>query len=58
MSSLTPHRRARAEGQRKRIIELLEKATESESKNQCPKCGQYFESVGLHSPHCDGPQNN
>ena len=47
---------ARAEGQRKRIIELLEKATDSESKDQCRKCGDWFDRVGPHERHCSGPE--
>lgn len=49
------HRRARAEGQRKRIIALLEELTDAEHKEQCQYCGEYFEKVSSHTPHCSGP---
>jgi len=48
-------REARAEGQRLRIIRLLEQAVDAEPKQQCPKCGDWFDSVSSHKPHCDGP---
>jgi len=47
---------ARAEGQRLRIIELLEKATDTESMDQCPKCGDWFDNLGAHERHCSGPE--
>ena len=47
-------RRARAEEQRLRIIRLLEELADAEPKDQCPKCGQWFDSVPSHLPHCDG----
>lgn len=50
-------RRARAEGQRLRIIRLLEKATDTESKEQCRKCGEWFANVSAHERHCDGPED-
>lgn len=47
--------RARAEGQRLRIIRLLEQAVDAENKEQCDSCGGWFTSVASHEPHCDGP---
>jgi len=47
--------RARAEGQRLRIIRLLEELGDVEPKQQCPKCGEWFDAVASHEPHCDGP---
>jgi len=48
-------RAAVAEGQRKRIIRLLEKLTDTESKDQCDQCGAWFDNLAAHTPHCDGP---
>lgn len=45
----------RAEGQRKRIIELLEVLADEDSKEQCKWCGDYFDNLGAHKRHCDGP---
>ena len=47
---------ARAEGQRRRIIRLLEQLGDIEPKEQCGKCGGWFEQVSSHEPHCDGPE--
>jgi len=47
---------ARAEGQRLRIIQLLEQTVEEDPKDQCRKCGEWFDSVASHKPHCDGPK--
>jgi hypothetical protein len=46
---------ARAEGQRRRIIRLLETLADAEPKTQCPMCGEWFDQVSAHTPHCDGP---
>ena len=46
---------ARAEGQRRRIIRLLEQLGDIEPKEQCPACGEWFAQVSSHKPHCDGP---
>jgi hypothetical protein len=46
---------ARAEGQRLRIIRLLEALGDMDSKEQCRKCGGWFDQVSSHEPHCDGP---
>jgi hypothetical protein len=46
-------RAARAEGQRKRIIHLLEQLADEESKEQCRMCGEWFDSVAKHQPHCE-----
>lgn len=48
--------RARAEGQRRRIIELLEQIADVEPKDQCPKCGGWYENLGAHEYHCEGPE--
>jgi len=55
-----PHRQARAEGQRQRVITLLEAIGDTldadvDDKEQCPSCGRYFKQVHSHAPHCDGP---
>ncbi len=47
--------RARAEGQRKRIIRLLEELGDVEPKEQCPACGEWFDNLGAHERHCSGP---
>jgi len=49
--------RARAEGQRLRIIRLLEELGDIEPKEQCEKCGRWFDQVSSHEPHCDGPEH-
>jgi hypothetical protein len=49
-------RQARAEGQRLRIIRLLEELGDIDAKEQCDKCGDWFDSVSSHKPHCDGPE--
>jgi hypothetical protein len=49
--------RARAEGQRLRIIRLLEELGDIEPKEQCEKCGRWFDQVSSHKPHCDGPEH-
>lgn len=46
---------ARAEGQRRRIIELLEDLAGVDAMDQCPKCGEWFDNLGAHKPYCDGP---
>jgi hypothetical protein len=43
---------ARAEGQRKRIITLLEALADAEPKDQCRYCGEYFDNLAAHTPHC------
>lgn len=48
--------RARAEGQRLRIIRLLEELADVESKDQCQACGQWFSNLGAHKAHCTGPE--
>lgn len=48
-------RAARAEGQRKRIISLLEQLADEDPKTQCRMCGEYFDNLAAHEPHCDGP---
>jgi len=48
--------RARAEGQRKRIIELLEELGDVDHKEQCPVCGEFFDNLGAHKRHCNGPE--
>jgi len=48
-------REARAEGQRLRIIRLLETLADVDAKAQCEQCGEWFDSLGAHTPHCDGP---
>jgi hypothetical protein len=45
---------ARAEGQRKRIIALLEQLADAEPKDQCRMCGEWFDNLAAHEPHCDG----
>lgn len=47
--------RARAEGQRLRIIRLLESLADVEEREQCTACGEWFQNVGSHRQHCDGP---
>lgn len=49
-------RAAVAEGQRRRIIALLEHLAEVEPKEQCDRCGQWFDRVASHRPNCDGPE--
>lgn len=46
---------AREEGQRKRIIQLLEQLGDVEPKEQCPQCGEWFDNLGAHTRHCSGP---
>jgi len=46
--------RARAEGQRLRIIRLLEQLTDADEKDQCPSCGNWYKRLSAHS--CDGPE--
>lgn len=46
---------AREEGQRRRIIRLLETITDTDSKDQCLMCGEWFDQLSAHTPHCDGP---
>lgn len=48
--------RARAEGQRLRIITLLEELGDIESKQQCRKCGDWYDNVNAHISHCSGPE--
>jgi len=48
--------RARAEGQRRRIIRLLEELAGVDEKEQCRSCGEWFKSVDKHAPHCDAPE--
>jgi len=48
--------RARAEGQRLRIIRLLEQLADADEKEQCQACGEWFSNLGAHKPHCDGPE--
>jgi len=50
------HREARAEGQRRRIIALLEELADAEPQEQCSLCGRYFKQLSSHRPHCDGPE--
>jgi hypothetical protein len=47
--------RARAEGQRRRIIHLLEEIADEDPKDQCLMCGEWFDQLSAHTPHCDGP---
>lgn len=47
---------ARAEGQRKRIIRLLEELADVESEEQCKMCGGFFKNLGAHKQHCDGSE--
>lgn len=49
-------RAIRAEGQRLRIIRLLEELGDIDAKEQCETCGDWFDSVSSHKPHCDGPE--
>jgi hypothetical protein len=49
------HAAARAEGQRRRIIALLEELADADPKDQCPKCGDWYDNLSAHEPHCDGP---
>jgi hypothetical protein len=49
-------RAARADGQRKRIIALLETLADADSKDQCRMCGEWFDNVAAHKRHCDGPE--
>ena len=49
-------RAIRAERQRLRIIRLLEAAVDADHKAQCPDCGEWFEQVNSHKPHCNGPE--
>jgi hypothetical protein len=46
---------ARAEGQRRRIIALLEELADADHKEQCRMCGEYFDRLSSHEPHCEGP---
>jgi hypothetical protein len=52
---------ARAEGQRRRLITLLEALADAVDADvrtdaeQCPRCGQYFARLSAHRDHCDGP---
>jgi hypothetical protein len=46
---------ARAEGQRKRIIALLEQLADAESKAQCRMCGEWYDNLPAHERHCNGP---
>lgn len=48
-------RAARADGQRKRIIRLLEQLTDTDPKDQCRQCGEWFDNLPAHERHCDGP---
>jgi hypothetical protein len=48
-------RAVRAERQRSRMIRLLEELADVEHKDQCPDCGEFFEGLAQHRPHCDGP---
>lgn len=48
--------RARLEGKLDRIISLLEDATDNGAKEQCHKCGDWFDNVSAHERHCDGPE--
>lgn len=43
----------RAEHQRLRIIRLLEQLADRDEKEQCEKCGRWFDSVASHAPHCN-----
>lgn len=47
--------RARAEGQRLRIIRLLEVLADVDELEQCQGCGEWFKNVGSHRQHCSGP---
>lgn len=54
-------REARAEGQRRRIVQLLEAMVAAAGGDvadveQCATCGGYYKSVSSHKQHCDGPQ--
>ena len=53
--SETRRRRARrrAEGQRLRIIDLLEEIADVDEQKQCPGCGEFFKQLSSHTPHCD-----
>lgn len=51
------HERARADGQRRRIIRLLETLADESHKDQCQRCGEWFEQLSAHTPHCDGPDS-
>jgi len=51
----TERYRRRAEGQRLRMIRLLEVLADEDPKEQCPKCGEWFDNLAAHVPHCDGP---
>lgn len=48
-------RAARAEGQRQRIIMLLEQLADEDPKDQCKMCGDWYANLSAHEPHCDGP---
>jgi hypothetical protein len=52
--SETRRRRARrrAEGQRLRIIRLLEEIAEVDAQEQCEGCGDWFSQLSAHEPHC------
>lgn len=47
---------AREEGQRRRIIRLLETLADADPKDQCLMCGEWFDQLSAHTPHCDGPE--
>ena len=47
---------ARAEGQRRRIIRLLEQLCDEDEKSQCRICGRWFDNLSAHTRHCDGPE--
>lgn len=49
-------RAARADGQRKRIIRLLEQLADESSQEQCRMCGDWYDNLAAHKPHCDGPE--
>lgn len=43
----------RAEGQRLRIIRLLEQLADEDPKAQCKWCGEWFDNLPAHERHCD-----
>lgn len=49
-----PYEKARAEGQRLRIIRLLEELAGVDGKDQCQQCGEWFDRLSAHK--CDGPE--
>jgi hypothetical protein len=49
-------RAVRAERQRSRMIRLLEELADVDHREQCPDCGEFFDGLAQHRPHCDGPE--